>query len=242
MPIQQLRVMRGIRGMLTFGRQRKPSQIVVLLHGLNDTAKDCSSGVVARWVKGLPEALFVVPQSSDRTSWSSDCDPGYDWVPTKSSPPWETFEEFGARSPHYRESLREYRHVLLARCRHVSAWLDALLARHGLSDRDLVLAGFSLGSYLSAIIGAHRNVRGVIVCGGVPCTQELRFKELMPKMSHAHFCAVNGTRDTLVQRPSLEAMLRPYKCEWNWSKGVGHDFPSEWYATELKWMQRLFRK
>eukprot|EP00404_Azadinium_spinosum_P003765 CAMPEP_0180462116 /NCGR_PEP_ID=MMETSP1036_2-20121128/24236_1 /TAXON_ID=632150 /ORGANISM="Azadinium spinosum, Strain 3D9" /LENGTH=151 /DNA_ID=CAMNT_0022468873 /DNA_START=260 /DNA_END=711 /DNA_ORIENTATION=+ len=67
MPIQQLRVMRGIRGMLTFGRQRKPSQIVVLLHGLNDTAKDCSSGVVARWVKGLPEALFVVPQSSDRT-------------------------------------------------------------------------------------------------------------------------------------------------------------------------------
>lgn len=230
----------GIRDRLTFGRRHRPSKIIVLLHGLNDSAKDCATGVVGPWVKGLPGALIVVPESPDKTSWSSADEPGYDWVPTRRPPPWDVFQTHGATSMEYEASLREYRRVLRARCRDLSSWLDLLLARHGLTNKDLVLVGFSLGAYLAAMVGARRGVRGVAVCGGACTTRELRFHELMPKRSSARFCAVNGTKDTIVQRRSLERILDQYDCEWHWSKGVGHDFPDEWYATQLRWMQRLF--
>lgn len=230
----------GIRDRLTFGRRHRPSKIVVLLHGLNDSAKDCAKGVVGPWVKGLPGALIAVPESPDKTSWSSPDDPGYDWVTTRRPPPWDVFQTHGAKSVEYQASLREYRRVLRARCRELNRWLDQLLAKHGLTDTDLVLVGFSLGAYLAAMVGARRNVRGVLVCGGPCATREVRFRELMPKQTRAHFCAVNGTRDTIVQRRSLEAILNPYGCEWHWSKGVGHDFPDEWYATGLRWMQSIF--
>mmetsp|Transcript_6217 Transcript_6217/g.17184 ORF Transcript_6217/g.17184 Transcript_6217/m.17184 type:complete len:287 (-) Transcript_6217:30-890(-) len=230
----------GIRDGLTFGRRHRPSKIVVLLHGLNDSAKDCSKGVVGPWVKGLPGALIVVPESPDKTQWSSSEDPGYDWVPTRRPPPWDVFQTHGATSIEYQASLREYRRTLRARCRDLSCWLDGLLAKHGLADSDLVLVGFSLGAYLAAMVGTRRNVEGVIVCGGICSTRELRFHDLVPKYTRARFCAVNGTRDTIVHRSSLEAILNRYDCEWHWSRGVGHDFPDEWYATQLVWMQRLF--
>lgn len=234
----RIRDITGIRKGLILGRRCRPSQIVVVLHGLDDCAAACGKCVARPWVKGLPEALIVVPESPDKTGWSKTH--GYDWVPTERPPPWDAFDEHGPKSLHYKASLKEYHHVLRARCRGLNKWLDALLAKHGLTNNDLVLVGFSLGAYLSAIVGAQRNALGVIVAGGVCTTREVRFTELMPKKSRAQFCAVNGTKDDLVHRPELEAVLRPYRCEYHWSKGVGHDFPNEWYATELRWMQRLF--
>lgn len=231
---------RGVRDCLVLGRVRRPSKIVVLLHGLDDSAKCCAKGVAASWVKGLPDALIAIPQSPDRTSWSSDRSPGYDWVPTRRAPPWDALAEHGSGSKEYQDSLREYQRVLRARCRDLHAWLDALLAKHGLSNDDLVLVGFSLGSYLSAVVGAQRNARGVIVCGGPCTTREVCFGKLLPKRTRARFCAVNGTKDTLVNRRSLEDIFGSYDCEWHWSPGVGHDFPTAWYRTELKWMQGLF--
>lgn len=240
LPIKRLRTLTGIcKHMLLFGRKRKPSQIVVLLHGLNDTAQDCSHGVVTKWKKGLPNALFIVPQSPDVTSWADPAEPGYDWVPTRRPTPWDAFGDYG-QSVRYEASLKEYRHVLRRRCTEVDEMLDMLLCKYGLTNNDVVLAGFSLGAYLSSIVGARRNVRGVIVCGGMCTTKELRFNELMPKKTTARFCAVNGTKDDIVQRPHLEQVLQHYNCEWHWSRGVGHDFPSSWYTTGLKWMKTVF--
>lgn len=236
------RVIKGVRDCLTFGQRRRPSKLVVLLHGLNDSAKDCSKGVVAPWVRGLPGALVAVPQSPDRTDYSEDRAPGYDWVPTRRDAPWDAFEEHGPRSKVYRDSLKEYQRVLRSRCRDLHVWLDALLEKHGLTNRDLVLVGFSLGAYLSAIVGAQRDALGVVVCGGMCTTEEVRIADLLPKSTRARFLAVNGSRDKLVNRKSLEESLGEYDCEWHWSKGVGHDFPKDWYRTELRWMQKLFEQ
>eukprot|EP00927_Polykrikos_kofoidii_P003218 TRINITY_DN11281_c0_g1_i3.p1 TRINITY_DN11281_c0_g1~~TRINITY_DN11281_c0_g1_i3.p1 ORF type:complete len:298 (-),score=45.53 TRINITY_DN11281_c0_g1_i3:629-1522(-) len=236
----QLGSMPGVNGMLTFGCLRKPSNIVVLLHGLNDSSKDCSKGVVARWAKCLPDALLVVPQSPHKTWFSTEAAPGYDWVDTRREAPWVLFEKLGPRSSQYKASIREYQRSLMASCRDVSYWLDALLEKHTLSDKNVILAGFSIGSIIAAVVGAWRNSRGVIVCGGLPCVRELRLKGLMPRWSSTRFCAVNGTRDDLVERSLLEALLRRYETKWHWSSGVGHDFPQEWYAQALAWMQSEF--
>ncbi|CAK0853224.1 unnamed protein product [Prorocentrum cordatum] len=228
------------RNALFFGRRRRPKQLVVLLHGLNDSAACCAKGVVCRWAKGLPGALLAVPQSPHRTDWSTDGDPGYTWTPTRGLFLFEAQARFGADSHEFRASVQEFHRSVRSSCRELNRWLDAVLDKHGLSNDDLVLAGFSQGSILAAIVGARRGARGVIVCGGVPFAGFFELGGLMPKKSRSRFCVVNGTRDEVVERRPLEEMLAPYDCEWHWSKGVGHDFPSKWYALELTWMKRLF--
>eukprot|EP00929_Paragymnodinium_shiwhaense_P113510 TRINITY_DN8179_c0_g1_i2.p1 TRINITY_DN8179_c0_g1~~TRINITY_DN8179_c0_g1_i2.p1 ORF type:complete len:250 (-),score=33.05 TRINITY_DN8179_c0_g1_i2:58-807(-) len=211
-PFVRKRAVKGIEDKLFFGRLRRPSKLVVLLHGLDDSAEDCAKGVVGPWLKGLPGALIAVPQSTDKTSWSSETAPGYNWVTTERDPPWEVHEERGPKSKLFHESLQEYRKVLRARCRELHVWSDSLLEKHQLSNKDVVLVGFSLGAYLSSIVGAQRNVRGVVVCGGMCSTPELRFRELLPKQTQARFCAVNGTLDETVNRKSLEDTLSRSSC------------------------------
>jgi len=239
-PLRDLRCTDGVGNLLTFGRIRRPSQIVVLLHGLNDSAKNCAQGVVHKWAKGLPRALIAVPESPERCSWTDEADVGYDWVYTKRDPPWDAWEEHGSKSAYYQASLKEYHRVLRKRCRDLDLWIEMLLAKYGLTDKDVIIAGMSLGAYLSAMVGARRNVRGVIVSGGPCTTEEVRFDTLLPKTSSAAFLAVNGTKDDLVDKSSVENILSRYQCQWHWSKGVGHDFPTEWYRVQLKWMQSLF--
>lgn len=121
----------------------------------------------------------------------------------------------------------------------MNVWLDAMLGIYNLTNRDLVLVGFSQGSILATLVGARRNACGVIVCGGVPFVGKFELAKRMPKTSRARFLAVNGAEDAYVQRKPLEAMLAPYDCEWHWSEGLGHDFPPQWYAVGMAWMQKL---
>jgi len=228
-----------IKKALYFGRRRKPQTIVVLLHGLNDSAKCCAEGVVEMWAPGLPQALLAVPQSPERTPWSTGDDPGYTWWTTKGMFPFEARDQFGEKSKEFAVSIKQFHKAILNRCDDLQIWLGNLLRKHGLTNRNLILAGFSQGSVLAALIGAKMNARGVIVCGGVPFAGAFGLTKLMPKRTSAAFCAVNGTKDEVVERKPLENMLRHCKCTWHWSKGVGHDFPDKWYEIELDWMQQL---
>lgn len=224
---------------LTFGRHRQPSTLVVLFHGLNDSAKCCSDGVAEPWARGLPGAQIVVPESPDRSPWSSAKDPGYTWIPFQDKNPWEARSSHGTASPEFKKSVSVFHKSTMARCQQLGSWLDDLLAKHHLSEDCVILAGFSQGAMPAAILGAHRKVRGVIVCGGVPYAGFLQLGKLMPKKSTTRFCSINGTNDEYIERAPLVKMLRPYQCKWHWFEGQGHDFPDEWYEVGLAWMQQL---
>eukprot|EP00929_Paragymnodinium_shiwhaense_P093535 TRINITY_DN5370_c0_g3_i2.p1 TRINITY_DN5370_c0_g3~~TRINITY_DN5370_c0_g3_i2.p1 ORF type:complete len:296 (+),score=34.83 TRINITY_DN5370_c0_g3_i2:65-952(+) len=225
---------------LFFGRTQRPTHVVVLLHGLNDNAKSCSQGVVNIWKRGLPNALFVVPESPEQTTWSTEDNPGYTWTSFTGMSPFEACHRFGTQSTQFAESIQRFHRSIASRCSALEKWLDNLLAKHRLSYDNLVISGFSQGALLSVVIGARRNALGTIVCGGVPYAGFFQVKSLMPKKSASKFCSVNGTKDEFVERKALEELLSPYDCEWTWDKGVGHDFPDKWYRVELKWMKQLF--
>jgi len=230
---------------LTIGKRTKPSCIVVMFHGLNDSAECCSEGVAQRWADGLKGCLVVVPQSPDRSIWSGDPGTlGYDWL-----------RQRGVHDTSDNEAnIRELQRVALARARHVEAWIRDLLKKHGLKKDKLILTGFSQGSILAAVCAARLNALGAVACGGVtgqPVYSAekddyvgggwMRWEELLPKKPVAtRFCAVNGTEDSCVPRRNLEHMLSAFDCHWHWDRGVGHDFPDKWYEVALKWMKQAF--
>merc|ERR1719277_1885579 len=101
---------------MTFGETSSPRAIVVMLHGLNDSAACCAEGVAERWVKGLEGVLVTVPQSPDRSIWSApgDLDPGYDWLRQRGT----------HNTNDWVASVRELHRVTRARVRQLDRWLD----------------------------------------------------------------------------------------------------------------------
>merc|ERR1712083_924955 len=106
-----------------------------------------------------------------------------------------------------------------------------MMVKHNLTNRDLFVAGFSQGSILAAIVGTHRNARGTVVCGGMPFCGFFQIEKLLRAGSSTSVCMINGTRDDVIEKIALRKTMRQYKTEWHWSKGLGHDFPDEWFAT-----------
>mmetsp|Transcript_125643 Transcript_125643/g.349918 ORF Transcript_125643/g.349918 Transcript_125643/m.349918 type:complete len:244 (+) Transcript_125643:3-734(+) len=236
---------------LYFGRLSRPKAVVVMLHGLNDSAASCAKGVAQRWALGLRDVLVAVPQSPDRSLWNEDStDPGYDWLRQRGT---QNTDDWGA-------NVRELQRVTRARLRQVDRWLDRLLARYCLTNRQLILAGFSQGAVLAALSGARRLAFGVVLCGGVPgqpvYSREagdyvgggwMDWEQLLPKGAKSRqcptkFCVVNGTEDVCVPRQPNEAMLARFDTTWHWDKGVGHDFPNHWYTVALRWMRRVLEE
>eukprot|EP00438_Fugacium_kawagutii_P034474 Skav215972 [mRNA] locus=scaffold3174:49035:50223:+ [translate_table: standard] len=103
---------------------RSPRSIVVMFHGLNDSALCCAAGVAKSWAK-LPGTLVVVPQSPDRSLWSDSSDPGYDWL--RQNGRQDTNDSAA--------NVRELQRATMARVRHVERWLRALLKKHKLKRR-----------------------------------------------------------------------------------------------------------
>ena len=131
-------------------------------------------------------------------------------------------------------------------------WLDALLAEHGLTNRELILVGFSQGAILATVCGTRRGVRGVVAVGGVPGQPVydrevddyvgggwMDWEQLVPAAAAARtrFCLVNGTQDGFVDRRKNERMLAEFDATWHWEDGVGHDFPEHWYGLALDWIK-----
>eukprot|EP00930_Biecheleria_cincta_P086421 TRINITY_DN75710_c0_g1_i1.p1 TRINITY_DN75710_c0_g1~~TRINITY_DN75710_c0_g1_i1.p1 ORF type:complete len:267 (+),score=38.50 TRINITY_DN75710_c0_g1_i1:138-938(+) len=233
---------------IQIGKRSKPTVLVVLFHGLGDNALGS-----AKWAKrladGLPGSLVVVPQAPDRCYWD---------IKKKSAKQgsWDWLRQHGKQQVSDRQSTRrEIHRVVRARRRHVDKWLDRLLAKHKLTNKHVILAGYSQGSIVAATVGARRGVLGVLVCGGVTWQQIYsekhggyvdedrplhgwnRWEVLMPSKSSTSFCAINGSADPYVLRRPLEKMLRPYCCEWTWHEGQGHDFPASWNRESLLWMK-----
>lgn len=228
---------------LYFGKRTHPQSIIVMLHGLNDSAACCADGVAQKWVKGLPSSLVVVPQSPDQSIWSDSSDPGYDWLRQRGTQNTDNDEA----------NVRELQRVARARMRHVETWLKGLLKRYGVRKDRLIVTGFSQGSILAALCAVRIGALGAVACGGVTgqpvySAKEddyvgggwMQWEDLLPKSKrNTQFCCVNGTADCYVQRRQLENMLQTFDCHWHWDHGVGHDFPDSWYDVALKWMQGL---
>lgn len=119
-----------------------PQQLVVLLHGYGANGDDLI-GLAPAFAQVLPHAEFLSPNAP----YPCEANPfgGLQW--------FEVWQDEGV------DRLTQVRNGAMI----VDAFIDAELARRGLSDDKLVLCGFSQGTMLSLHVGLRRKT----ACAGI---------------------------------------------------------------------------
>jgi phospholipase/carboxylesterase len=153
---------------LLAGALEQPKQLVLLLHG---SASDCFNiaPVATRLAPLLPDALFVVPNAPqsyvdvlpyNEVQAQAEAQPGMDWEKHRT---WvgRTADHAGGQDA-ARSALFD---ALRPPVRALGRLMDLLLARHGLTDGDVALYGFSQGGMMALQVGVSRAVP----CAGVVC-------------------------------------------------------------------------
>jgi phospholipase/carboxylesterase len=123
-----------------------PRQIVLLLHGYGSNGADLIS-FATHWRQSVPNALFLAPNAPHTLNVGA----GYQWWPLISIAPQALAA--GAASA----------------AGAVDAFIDKKLAQYDLSERQLVLVGFSQGTMLALHVGLRRKrqVAGIVGYSGM---------------------------------------------------------------------------
>ncbi|MDX9862026.1 MAG: dienelactone hydrolase family protein [Rhodospirillales bacterium] len=124
-----------------------PKQLVIFLHGIGADGNDLI-GLAPHFQQALPDARFISPNAP----FPFDMAPyGYQW--------------FGLQDFTDEARLRGAERAAPA----LDAFIDAELARDGLSDEDLALIGFSQGAMMSLHVGLRRAraMAGIVSYSGM---------------------------------------------------------------------------
>jgi phospholipase/carboxylesterase len=181
-----------------------PRQIVVLLHGYGSNGADLIS-FAPMWRQTLPDALFVAPNAPERCPGAPG---GYQW--------W-ALHDLG-------------RPALAAGARHAApvldAYLDSLLAEHGLTEADMVLAGFSQGTMMALHVGVRRTrpLAGILGYSGMIAGPSLDPAEVRSKPP---VLLIHGDADSIVPLSAYhhayaELERLGFPLEGHVSRGLGH--------------------
>jgi phospholipase/carboxylesterase len=121
-----------------------PTSMVILAHGYGSNGEDLI-GLAPYWAKALPDTVFIAPNAPQICPGAPD---GYQWWPV-----WDMDRRLGAESA----------------APVLDAFIDAELARYGLSEGRLALVGFSQGTMLSLNVAPRRarQVAGVVGYSGM---------------------------------------------------------------------------
>lgn len=159
-----------------------PKQVVVMLHGVGAGGNDLID-LAPFFQQVLPDALFVSP----------DAPFAYDMAPMGRQ--WFSIQDF---SPAARLKGAQGAAPL------VDAFIDTLLATHGLSENALVLIGFSQGAMMALHVGLRRAqpVAALIGYSGMLLGPDLLADELV---SRPPVLLVHGDADEVLPVPALEA-------------------------------------
>jgi phospholipase/carboxylesterase len=198
-----------------------PKQLVVLLHGYGSNGADLIS-LAPMWRQSLPDALFVAPNAPEHCPGAPG---GYQW--------W-ALHDLG-------------RPALAAGARHAApvldAWLDGLLAEHGLDESKMVLAGFSQGTMMALHVGIRREraLAGILGYSGMIAGPSLDAAEVRSKPP---VLLIHGDADGIVplsayHHAHAELERLGFPLEGHVSHGLGHGVDPDGIALGGRFVQRV---
>ena len=199
-------------------------QLVVLLHGLGADGNDLI-GLAPHLARGLPDAAFVAPNAP----FPCDMAPyGRQWFSLQDRAPEAVLAGVRAAAP-----------IL-------DGFLDDELARHGLSDGQLALVGFSQGTMTGLYVGLRR---------AEPCAQIVGFSGALvgPEdlereiRSRPPVLLVHGEADEVVPFPALAAAQAALKArqvpvEAHGRPGLGHGIDQQGLELAATALERAFAR
>ncbi len=215
--------MAGLTG-LRWGPASKGTarQLVVLCHGVGADSHDLID-LAPTWSRALPDALFVAPDAPEP----------YDGAPTGRQ--WFSLQD---RSPA----------VLDAGARraapHLLAYIDAELARAGLSPDAVAMMGFSQGAMMALHAGLRRPTapRGILAYSGALLEAPGLAAECA---GHPPVLLVHGEQDEIVpfsRAGASEAALTRLgiPVQALWCPALGHGIDEAGLSAGALFLQRLF--
>ena len=178
---------------------REARSIVILAHGYGSNGDDLI-GLAPYWRDALPDTVFVAPNAPEPCPGAPG---GYQWWPV-----WDSDRAAGVRGAA----------VVL------SAFIDAELARYGLTDDRLALVGFSQGTMLALHVAPRRErqLAGVVGYSGMLIDGDAADVRTRPPILLVH-----GDADPMVPVAAFhqaEAALRGlgFDLSTHVSRGLGH--------------------
>lgn len=200
--------------------------LVVFLHGYGSNGDDLIS-IGQEWAPYLPDTAFVSPNAPEVCEiWSQ----GYQWFSIRAIDP-DAFE---------REKQAEKAMPAL------NAFLDAQLAKWGLPESRLLVAGFSQGAMMAMYTMPRRQkpCAGVIGYSGMLIEAEALKR---PEMVKIPVLAIHGDRDEVVPPASLDAIERGfsaagYDVETVLRPGLGHGIDGFGLTRGLDFVKECFEK
>ena len=168
----------------------EPSALVVLLHGLTRSAKNMEP-LAQKWAAALPRTAFLclsAPQYPPN---------GGDWFKYP-----KQRAEFDSDEQHVAMILDCVRD----RMAKLDAAIDTELVKSNLTNKQLVVVGFSQGAALAAYTGLARRCVGVVPLGG-PCPPR---EQLLPDHQDTRVCVVTGDRDPYAPHELIKSAFAKY--------------------------------
>lgn len=198
-----------------------PQQLVVLLHGYGSNGADLI-GLAPMWQQALPDALFVAPNAPERCFAAPG---GYQWWALHDLTP----AALGAGARHAAPVL--------------DAYLDALLADHGLDESKLVLAGFSQGTMMALHVGVRREraIAGILGYSGMIAGPSLAIDEVRSKPP---VLLVHGDADGIVpisayRHAHAELQRHGFAVEGHVTPGLGHGVDPAGIELGARFVQKV---
>ena len=197
-------------------------QLVILLHGIGADGNDLI-GLAPFYQVILPDALFVAPNAP----YPFDMAPfGYQW--------------FSIQNMQSSTRLNGVRQAAPA----LEAFIDAELARLGLSEDRLVLIGFSQGAMMALHVGLRREkaLAGIISHSGMLVGESRLASEIR---SRPPVLLTHGAIDEVLPvqaRPVAEGTLRAagVPVQAHVMPGLGHGIDEATIRLDLRFLATVF--
>jgi phospholipase/carboxylesterase len=206
------------------GRARR---LVVFLHGYGADGTDLIE-IGREWRAALPDTAFVAPHGPE---------------PCGAAPIGRQWFDLTFRDPH--ERWRGANHAGPG----LDVFLDAELAKHGLTDRDLALVGLSQGCMMALHVGLRRARPAAAIVGysGVLVLEEGKGPDSLAAQVRAKppVLLIHGDQDEVIPVEALffssDALgAAGVPCEWHLSAGIGHGIDGAGLRHGAQFIARAF--
>jgi len=193
--------------------------LVILLHGYGSNGADLI-GLAPHWATALPHTAFVAPNAPQPCPGAPD---GYQW--------WALT---GGRSR--AEGAAAAAPVL-------NAFIDAELDRHGLTQAQLALVGFSQGTMMALQVGTRRQP---VLAGIVGYSGRLADEAALadPETARPPILLIHGDADPMIPIAAFHQTLAA--LEWNGfaveshlSRGLGHSIDMAGLQLGARFLARV---
>ena len=185
-------------------RSTAPTSLVILLHGYGSNGDDLIS-LAPYWSPALPATVFVAPNAPEPCPGAPD---GYQW------------RSLTIQGPDARAAGVERSAEIL------DSFIDAELARYGLTEAQLALVGFSQGTMMALQVGPRRRrpLAGIVGYSG-NLTDEAGLAD--PTITRPPILLIHGDADPMIPiaafHRSMAALTRNgFTVEGHVSPGLGH--------------------